>query len=63
MKKLLTLTFFKNWKTSLLGIGGTATITLGQMIQTGHVDFNTLLTGIVVGLIGIFSKDATKTGL
>lgn len=50
---------FKNWKTSLIG-GGALTTGLVQLINTG--DIKASLPTLLIGLLGLFSKDFNVTG-
>ena len=51
-----------SWLTTLVGcIGAVATAVL-PLLKTGTVDANTLITSIVLALLGIFAKDYNVTG-
>lgn len=53
---------FKNWLTTLVGGIGGALIAIQPMLQGNDINLRSVLTGFVIALIGIVSKDFNKTG-
>ena len=52
----------KNWKTTIIGLFGAAVQIAVPMLQSG-VDVKDIVTAVIIGLLGIFAKDAGVTGV
>ena len=52
---------FKSWKTSAMGV---AAIFIAGMTQLGYItpEMAGVISGILVGLVGLFAKDSNVTG-
>ncbi len=52
----------KNWRTTLIGLGGAVATMAGQLLTAGNLDSKTWVNSIVLALLGVFAKDAGVTG-
>lgn len=52
----------KNWKTTLIGVGGAIAVGGGQMLQTGNLNWRDYATMAFMALLGAFAKDLNVTG-
>lgn len=52
----------KSWKTTVAGWLTGGAIGLLPVLQTGHVDYKSMLIGFGVGLLGTLAKDSDVTG-
>ena len=52
----------KNWKTSLCGCLAAVMIAIAPILQTGQVDWKTLIIAALVAAFGFLSKDFNVTG-
>ena len=51
-----------SWITTLIGCIGAVANAVLPLLKTGTVDANTLITSVVMALLGIFAKDYNVTG-
>ena len=52
----------KSWKTTLVGWLTGGAVGLIPVLQTGRVDYKSLLIGFGIGLLGTVAKDGDVTG-
>lgn len=52
----------KNWKTTLIGVGGAVAMGGGQLLSTGNLDWKAYVQMAFMTLLGAFAKDFTTSG-
>lgn len=52
----------KNWKTTLVGVGGAIAVGGGQLLQSGNLEWKDYATMAFFTLLGAFAKDMNVTG-
>ncbi len=52
----------KNWKTTLIGIGGAIALGTVSMVQTGKISLNDWVIMAITAALGFFAKDKNVTG-
>jgi hypothetical protein len=52
----------KNWKTTLIGVGGAIAMGGGQLLSQGNLDYKAYVSMAFMTLIGLFAKDMNVTG-
>lgn len=54
--------FGKNWKTTLIGVGGAIATGGGQLLQAGNLNWKDYAVMAFMTLMGVFAKDMNVTG-
>jgi hypothetical protein len=52
----------KNWKTTLIGVGGAIAMGGGQLISAGIFDWKVYIQMAFMAALGIVAKDSNVTG-
>lgn len=52
----------KNWKTTLIGVGGAVAVGGGQLLQSGNLNWKDYVMMAFMTLLGTFAKDLNVSG-
>jgi hypothetical protein len=51
-----------NYKTTIAGCAGAACLAASKIIETGTIDYQTIITAVIVAILGFLAKDFNVTG-